>query len=56
MSSDDQLSVDLHLITAPGLPVEECHRLDHKLAAEIQKRLGAVKVNVHVESAQGAGR
>jgi cation diffusion facilitator family transporter len=56
MSSDHQLSVDLHLIIAPGLPVEECHRLDHKLAAEIQKRLGAVKVNVHVESAQGAGR
>jgi divalent metal cation (Fe/Co/Zn/Cd) transporter len=48
-SSDRQLAVDLHLIVEHGLPVEECHRIEHNLAAKLVARLGVAKVNVHCE-------
>jgi cation diffusion facilitator family transporter len=48
-SSEKYLSVDLHLTVRPGLPVEDCHRLEHELAEKLRERMGAVKVNVHCE-------
>jgi cation diffusion facilitator family transporter len=48
-SSDRQLTIDLHLIVEHGLPVEECHRIEHELAAKLVTRLGAAKVSVHCE-------
>ncbi len=53
-ASDRQLSVDLHLTVRPGLPVEDCHRLEHDLAGLLGERLGSVKVNVHCEPAKAA--
>jgi divalent metal cation (Fe/Co/Zn/Cd) transporter len=50
-SSDRELSVDLHLTVRDGLPVEQCHRIEHDLADALRKRMGAVAVNVHSEPA-----
>lgn len=55
-SSDRQLAVDFHLTVRPGLTVEECHRIEHELAARVGQRMGTAKVNIHCEPAKRQGR
>lgn len=52
ISSDRQTAVDLHLNVVRGMPVEECHRIDHELAEILRGGIGAVKLNVHCEPAE----
>ena len=51
MEKGDYRIVDLHLTLAPGLPVEDSHRIEHELAARLDLRIWVAKINVHCEPA-----
>jgi cation diffusion facilitator family transporter len=50
-SSEMHSAVDLHLTLAPGLPVEDAHRIEHELAEKLILHIGVAKINVHCEPA-----
>jgi cation diffusion facilitator family transporter len=52
--SDREMEVALHLTVERGLPVEECHRIEHRLAESLRAKLGADAVNIHCEPADRA--
>jgi divalent metal cation (Fe/Co/Zn/Cd) transporter len=51
--SDRDLEVALHLTVERGLPVEECHRIEHLFAESLRRRLGDDAVNIHCGGADG---
>jgi cation diffusion facilitator family transporter len=48
-ASQRQVSVDLHLTVDNGLPVEECHRIEHRVSDTLREKLGTMSVSIHCE-------